>query len=154
MSSSEPSVPEVATEPRPSGVAQLILQRIREVKLLELIRFGAVGFTSMGIYFVLLWCIHRWLPMPVSIQAAMAYGPCMIANYLLHRTFTFRSRSQHMHAGPRYVTVQLGGMLINSGVLWLGVDFGALPYPPVQVAAFALMASWNYLGQKFWTFSA
>ena len=116
-------------------------------------RFGGVGTTCAAIYFVLLWAIGKFFELPMAARATLAYAPAMLANYLLHRTFTFRSMRPHTHAGPRYVIVQLGGMLINSGVLWLGMDVKAWPYLPVQAAAICLMALWSFAGQKLWAFS-
>jgi len=120
---------------------------------MELVRFGSVGLTSTAIYFALLWFVKQLLPLPVSVQGAIAYGIGMVGDYLLHRSFTFRSQRQHTHAGPRYLLVQGTGMLMNSAVLWLGVDVGGLPFLPVQIAALGMTASCSYLGQKLWTFS-
>lgn len=124
-----------------------------QARIAELIRFGSVGVACAGIYFVLLAALTRFFDLPMALRAACSYVPCMLANYLLHRSFTFQSDKRHSHGGPRYVVVQLGGMLINSGVLWLGVDRAAWPYVPVQLVALGMMASWSYLGQKLWTFS-
>src|SRR4051794_15513460 len=109
-----PSEPSVSNAEAVTPAASLMQS------LWQLIRFGLVGFTCMALYFVLLYGIHQLTALPVSVQGALAYGPCMVVNYLLHRTFTFRSRGQHLHVGPRYVTVQLVSMATNSGVLWLG----------------------------------
>jgi putative flippase GtrA len=99
-----------------------------------------------------MWVLARVNDWPTWINATLAYGPCLIANYFLHRAFTFRSDKRHMDAGPRYLAIQLGGLVINSGVIWLAVDRLKLPYLPAQVAAVATLALWSYLGQKLWTF--
>ena len=151
MPSSLPGTPIPAPEPPPRGLAALYARL--PAPLLELVRFGGVGTTCAAIYFVLLWASGEFFKLPMAVRATLAYAPSMLANYLLHRTFTFRSTRPHAHAGPRYVIVQLGGMLINSGVLWLGVDVKAGPYLPVQAAAICIMALWSFAGQKLWTFS-
>lgn len=141
------------SEPSASESAPSLWQRLQQIDLMELIRFGSVGLTSTGIYFALLWCVKQLLPLPVSVQAAVAYVIGMAGDYLLHRSFTFRSQRQHTHAGPRYLAVQGTGLLVNSAVLWFGVDVGGLPFLPVQLAALGLTAGCSYLGQKLWTFS-
>jgi putative flippase GtrA len=93
--------------------------------------------------------LTRW---SLTLRATMAYGSGILFNYLVQRSFTFRSARQHQHAGPRYMVVQLGGMAINSAVIWLGVDVEHWWYPAVQVAAIGLTTIWSYLGQKFWAF--
>jgi putative flippase GtrA len=117
-----------------------------------LLRFAAVGLASAGIYFGLLWLFTAVTRFSLSIRAALAYGIGIIFNYLTQRSFTFRSARQHQHAGPRYMVVQVGGLVINSAALWLGVDVEHWWYPLVQFGAIALTAIWSYLGQKFWAF--
>ena len=151
MPSSPPSTPIPSAKAARRGLPALYARL--PAPLAELVRFGGVGTTCAGIYFVLLWVISEWIRLPMALRATLAYAPAMLANYLLHRTFTFRSIRPHTHAGPRYVIVQLGGMLINRGVLWLGVDVKAWPYLPVQASAIGIMALWSFAGQKFWTFS-
>jgi len=145
-------------------------QRLREL-FSEGLRFGAVGVASAGLYFGLIWVFGALTPLVIvvevvrrlltrfsysvstlTVRATFAYGLGIIFNYLVQRSFTFRSARQHQHAGPRYMVVQLGGMAINSAVLWVGVDVEHWWYPPVQFGAIALTAIWSYFGQKFWAF--
>ena len=118
----------------------------------EALRFATVGTASTGLYFALLWLVTVVTRLSLTLRATLAYGTCIIFNYIVQRSFTFRSMRQHQHAGPRYMVVQLGGMAINSAVLWLGVDIEHWWYPAVQVGAIALTTIWSYLGQKFWAF--
>jgi putative flippase GtrA len=133
----------------PAGKARE--QRIREL-FFELVRFGMVGLASLGIYFGLLWLFGALTELSLLIRATLAYGLGIVFNYLVQKSFTFRSQRQHQHAGPRYLVVQLGGMAINSVALWVGVDVAHWWYPPVQLAAIGLTAMWSYWGQKFWAF--
>lgn len=140
----------MGSPPRPSD-GGMTLRAVR-ASLPELIRFAAVGLASAGLYFGLYWFFGWLTPLPAWVLATLAYGVGMTFNYLVQRSFTFRSSSQHQHAGPRYLLVQLGGLLINSAVIYLGVDFGRMPFVPVQLAAIVLTATWSYVGQKFWAF--
>ena len=91
-------------------------------------------------------------PLPLWMHATLAYGTGIIFNYLVQRSFTFRSQRAHQHAGPRYLVVQLVGMGINTLVIWLGVTIGHWPFLPVQFIAIVFTATWSYFGQKFWAF--
>jgi len=126
-------------------------QRYREL-FFEVVRFGMVGLASVGIYFGLLWLFGVLTGLSLVIRATLAYGLGIIFNYLVQKSFTFRSATQHQHAGPRYMVVQLGGMAINSVSLWIGVSLAHWWYPPVQLGAIGLTAMWSYWGQKFWAF--
>jgi putative flippase GtrA len=116
------------------------------------VRFGVVGLTSVGIYFGLLWFFGVLTSFSLTLRATLAYGLGIIFNYVAQKTFTFRSSRQHEHAGPRYLAVQFGGMAINSGVIWFGVDVEHWWFPAVQFVAILLTASWSYVGQKYWAF--
>jgi putative flippase GtrA len=118
----------------------------------EALRFAVVGTASAALYFALLWVLTVLTRWSLTLRATVAYGSGILFNYLVQRSFTFRSVRQHQHAGPRYMVVQLGGMAINSAVIWLGVDVEHWWYPAVQVAAIGLTTIWSYLGQKFWAF--
>jgi putative flippase GtrA len=124
----------------------------RRSQLLELIRFvGVGGFTTL-LYFGLLWAATLVLVAPMWALAALAYAPALFVAYLLHRSFTFRSQREHGSAGPRFLIVQLAGLLINSGVIWIGADAMQLPFVLVQLAAIAIQVLLTYLGQKFFAF--
>ncbi|MEY2936587.1 MAG: hypothetical protein RL033_7336 [Pseudomonadota bacterium] len=138
--------------PAPGGSGARLSLQVLRAALPELVRFAAVGVASAAIYFGLLWFFGWITPFPLAVLATLSYGTGIIFNYLVQRSFTFRSRRQHHHAGPRYLLVQVGGMLINSAVLHLGVDLRRWPFLPVQLGAIALTAMWSYVGQKFWAF--
>lgn len=118
----------------------------------EFVRFAAVGTASTGLYFGLLWLLTVETALSLSVRATLAYGIGIAFNYAVQKSFTFRSIQQHQHAGPRYLAVQIGGLVVNSAVLWLGVDHEHWPYLPVQFAAIVLTTIWSYAGQKFWAF--
>lgn len=118
----------------------------------ELVRFGWVGFFTLGVYAAEMWLLAHYTTWPTWLNGTLSYGPCLLVNYLLHRSFTFRSDRQHSVAGPRYLAIQLGGMAFNTGVLWLGVEHWGWPYFPSQVVAVMVLAAWSYVGQKAWAF--
>jgi putative flippase GtrA len=70
----------------------------------------------------------------------------------MHRSFSFRSTRRHAEAGPRYLTVQLTGLGINSAVLWYSVDYMRWAFLPTQVTAVLILALFSYTAQKFWSF--
>lgn len=118
----------------------------------ELVRFSWVGAFTLSIYLILMWLLDRYCELSTWLDATIAYAPALVLNYLLHRSFTFRSDKRHLEAGPKYLVIQLGGMAINSLVVWLGVDVLLLPFAVAQVLAIGTLSVWSYLGQKLWVF--
>jgi putative flippase GtrA len=126
--------------------------RGRQAQLRELLRFGSVGLASSAVYFALLWLVTRLTSWPAGISGTIAYALSIVVNYVLQKSFTFKSDRRHQQAGPRYLLIHLGGMLLNGGFLWLGVDLAGWSYIPVQLAAMVVVTIWSYLGQRFWAF--
>ncbi|RYZ03128.1 MAG: GtrA family protein [Myxococcales bacterium] len=127
-------------------------QGVRSV-VMELVRFGGVGGLTTLLYFLLLWGLDKLLSLPMWAIAALASGPPLLVAYLLHRSFTFNSEQQHTRAGPRFVVVQLLGVVINSAVIWVGTDVFKLPFLLAQLAAIGIQVMATYLGQKFFAFA-
>src|SRR3954471_9245212 len=113
-------------------------QRDLRKALLELIRFGSVGGSTAVMYFALVWLLGELLSFPMWVIATLASGPPLLTAYLLHRSFTFNSKKQHKSGGPRFLVVQLTALVLNSVVIWLGVDLEHLPFVPVQLGAIAV----------------
>lgn len=153
MSRNAPSSSERANR----GLLPSLLENLRRGDVValfwEVVRFGWVGLLTLILYAVEMWSLARLTTWPIWANAALSYGPCLVVNYLLHRNFTFRSDRAHAVAGPRYLVIHLGGMAINSGMLWLGGEVLHFSYWPSQVIAILTVALWSYAGQKLWTFS-
>jgi putative flippase GtrA len=141
--------------PRALGLFER-LKRTRRDSLVslfwELVRFGWVGVLTVGLYALEMWTFRRFTAWPAWLDAALAYGPCLVLNYSLHRSFTFRSDKHHRQAGPRYLAIQLSGLAINSGVLWFSVDYMHWAFLPSQIIVTLMLALSSYLGQKLWSF--
>jgi len=127
---------------------------LRRLPVGELLRFGVVALICGGLYFALLTALEALTPWSVALRAALAYLPSVLVNYLLQRSFTFRSRRHHMVAGPRFVAIQLGGMAINSGGLWVGIEVLGWSFALAQTVSIAALGAFSYLGQKLWAFGA
>lgn len=128
------------------------LLRGRQAQLRELGRFASVGLASSAIYFALLWLCTVLTGWPAGVCGTIAYASGIAFNYVLQKSFTFKSGKRHHQAGPRYAVIHLGGMLLNGGFLWLGVDLAGWSYIPVQIVATGVVTVWSYLGQRFWAF--
>ena len=145
--------------PVPSTEARRLLDRLKQSRsgdlvslFWELVRFGWVGVLTVGLYAFEMWAFRHFTALPAWLAAALAYVPCLVVNYSLHRSFTFRSDKHHLQAGPRYLAIQLSGLGVNSGVLWFSVDYMRWAYLPAQIVVTLMLALLSYLGQKLWSF--
>lgn len=116
----------------------------------QIIRFTVTGGVSAGVYSLVLYLLINTIE--THTAAGAAYVAAMAINYLMQRIWTFRSTRRHREALPRYILTHVGGIVLNSTVLYLFVDLQSLPLVPVQIGAFAAVAGWSYLLQKAWVF--
>lgn len=127
-------------------------RRLSRALIFEMVRFGLMGATSAGIYFIFFIPLNLCLPGRLWLTSSTAYLLSMVANYVLQRNYTFRSKRPHQEAVARFLVVQLAGLALNSGVLELlhGREHWSLW--PAQAVAIVGVALWSYVAQKIWVF--
>jgi putative flippase GtrA len=119
---------------------------------LELVRFGATGLMSVGVYLCCLAPLTKALPGRLWLAGAVAYVLSMVANYVLQRNFTFRSTRRHHEAVSRYLVVHAVAIGINSGLLHVLTVSLKSSLWIAQGAAVVCVAIWSYTAQKLWVF--
>jgi len=118
----------------------------------ELVRFGIVGLSSVGFYYVLLIGFVELLGVPVLASAILAYLISMIWNYWRQRSWAFKSDRDHKSSIPGYILTHAIGMGINTIVLYIFAYSFEMYYILAQVFATIAVAAWSYLSLKFWVF--
>lgn len=112
---------------------------------------GAVGTAAQ--YAVLIALVHTGLATPVSGSMA---GACVgaVVNYGLNHRITFRGRSGHLQALPRFAAIALLGIAANGLLMKLFTTGLNLDYLVAQVMATGLVLALTYLLNSAWTFKA
>jgi len=126
----------------PAGVD--VLRLLNSARLAETMRFIVSGGAAT---------LSHWLTMALLILAGMdsamatAAGAAIGAgvNYLMQKTYTFRSESSHRVALPRYIAACALLWLANL-LLFVSLNrLFALPVVPAQFVTTALVAMMSYL---------
>ncbi len=121
----------------------------------QTVRYGLVGASSTAVDWLIYYGLTRSVPQLREWYLAAnvcSFSLAVIWGYLMHRRFTFRAGGAHRHQFPKFLTVTLIGLGINSATLHVGVAVLGLYDLTAKVAAVGVTAVWNYLGQRFWTF--
>ena len=133
-----------------------VLSRIHSAKTLEwlpeVFRFALVGILSSGLYFIIISVLLMWTGLALEFTAAIAYALSMVVNYLLQRSYTFRSKRGHVKATGAYLFTHAVGLGINSGTLNILVTQFDWNIVVGLCTAIGLVACWTYLAMKFWVF--
>ena len=120
--------------------------------LKQFLLFSAVGaIGTLGHYLTLVTLVESRLlhAVPASVVGFMVGA---IINYLLNYRFTFRSRKSHKEAMSKFFVVAVIGAVINTILMYLGVDVFHLYYLLAQILATGIVLLWNFIVNKFWTF--
>lgn len=118
----------------------------------QFILFTAIGGVGTGgQYVTLIALVESGLlkPLPASI-AGFIVGA--IINYFLNYRFTFQSSKSHREAMTKFFIVALIGALINTALMYAGIDLLQLYYLLAQVIATGIVLVWNFTANKLWTF--
>lgn len=110
---------------------------------------GAVG--TLAHYLVLLGLVELGNVRP-TLATTLGFATGAVVNYFLNFRFTFQSDRPHREALPRFLLVAAAGMLLNSGIVALGVDVLRLHYMIPQVCATGGVVLTTFLVNRVWTF--
>jgi putative flippase GtrA len=120
--------------------------------LKQFVFFSAVGGIGTGGHYLTLVTLveGKWLsPVPASV-AGFIVGA--LINYVLNYHFTFNSKKSHKEAMSKFFVVALFGAMINTGLMYIGVDVLHAYYLLAQIGATAIVLLWNFIINKYWTF--
>ena len=119
----------------------------------QFIYFSGIGVIgTAGHYAVLIALVELFEIDPVYATTA-GFVTGAIINYILNYHFTFRSSKRHGEALSKFMTVAIVGAILNTGIMHAGLEITPWPYLVIQVIATVIVLLWNFLLNKFWTFS-
>lgn len=117
----------------------------------ELFFFGAIGLVVNIVgYAVFLFCVSTGM----SPQAAFVVGYVigLSISYLLNRTLTFRSTVRLSYAGPRFIILNLVGLVFCLVALTLLIDLFMIPSWLSQLVVTVVYAIGSFLVQRVFVF--
>ena len=117
-----------------------------------LIRFTIVGVFGAAIYLLGTKALHKYTGLSVSVAATVLFVVVVVVNYLLHYSWSFRSRRPHGWTAPRFLGVAIGAVMINYTIVTAGTHWFRAPQTLVLVVAGIAVVAWNYLMSRFWVF--
>lgn len=118
------------------------------------IHFAGMGtLSAVGHYGLLIMLVQVFSIAPVPSSAAGSLLGAVI-NYSLNYKYTFRSTARHSVAISKFSMIALTGLILNSALMWIGVELLDIHYLLAQIITTALILVWSYCGNRYWTFQA
>lgn len=120
-------------------------------RILWFIGIGAVAsLTDIG----LLYAFCEWGGMWYLSAATLSFCCGMLVSYTLNKYLTFHDENQHYaRQFTTFALISAGSLLVNIGIIWLGVTIFALNYLVAKIIATLCAVFWNYYGQSRITFN-
>ncbi len=119
----------------------------------QFLRFIMVGATAtFTTYLILIFLVEIW-HMNVIEASVLGYLAGIAVNYKLNYGFTFRSERQHRIVIPKFIFVALVGLLLNTGLMFVGVNWFGVHYILAQLAAVAVVLVWSFTINRLWVFT-
>ncbi len=114
---------------------------------------GAGGVGTLLHYLVLTLCVEVFAMRP-TLGTFLGASVGAAVNYALNYHFTFASSIPHRTALPKFLTVALLGVGINSGGMWLLLHLTRWHYLPSQMLCTIVVFTVGYIANAVWTFRA
>lgn len=118
----------------------------------KFISFVFVGGFATGLQYAILVAGVQLLSMSPTWASSLGFAISAIFNYTLNYYFTFRSANKHFHAASKFVLISTAGLLLNGGIMEVGIAHLGLHYLLVQIVATVMVLFWNFLGNHWWSF--
>jgi putative flippase GtrA len=119
-----------------------------------LVSFLIIGAGAALAYVALCWVAMR-IPTGLSpwIVSSICYAVFIVPVYLMHRRYSFRSDAPHVRALPRYIMVQICGLILATLFSLLAYNAFGLPTPLAAFLVIGLTSGVNFVVLRLWAFS-
>jgi len=117
-----------------------------------LAKYATVGLISAVIDFGALFILTDLVGFHYLTSATISFALAATANYWFNRRWTFKSSGKRRKQLPVFFTIAILGLLINNNIIYISVEKLELHYLLGKLIAAAIVTSWNFFGNKYFTF--
>lgn len=118
----------------------------------QFVQFAAVGLVGTVAQYAVLFVGVEGLGADAVASSSAGFCAGALANYALARHLVFRSSKPIRHTAWRFAVVALTGMALNAIAMHLMTNLFAMHYFLAQLSSTALVLTWNFAGNKWWSF--
>ena len=115
--------------------------------------FASVGAVGTLVHYCVLITLVTFGLTDAVLGSAFGFVSGAFTNYILNYRITFQSRKRHIEALPKFFTVAVAGLVLNTAIMALAFVKLNLHYLIAQAIATGIVLLWNFVGNRIWTFS-
>jgi putative flippase GtrA len=127
----------------------------REVSVgMQLVSFIVIGgFAALGFVVLSSLMVGALAEVPSWIVGGACYALFIVPVYLMHRRFSFRSEAAHRQALPRYIGVQLSGLVLAAIFSFICYRLIGMPTALASLLVIGLTSGVNFVVLRLWAFA-
>lgn len=121
----------------------------------KVLRYIIAGGTAAAVNLSILFVLTEYVGLWYLFSAVIAVASAWIVSFTLQKFWTFKDRSMdrlHIQA-PLHLTVSLANIVVNTGLLYIFVEYIHMWYLAGQVLSGALLAIVDYFIYKHYIFA-
>jgi putative flippase GtrA len=120
----------------------------------QFLSFAVIGGSAAAL-FVALSTLMIELPIsaPDWLLSSICYAFFILPVYMLHRRFSFRSEAPHRHALPRYIVIQIVGLILATVFSYVCYGVFQMPTLSAAIVVVALTSGINFAILRTWAFT-
>lgn len=122
-------------------------------KFKPFIKYAIVGVLGTAIDLGALYLLVEYARMDVILASVFSFLLAVVNNFILNKAWTFQNKSKNYRKlFIKFLIVSLVGLLITVSCMHLFVNVANIWYIFAKAITSLIVLSWNFLGNKFWTF--
>ena len=133
----------------------MLINKIRLVykNFRQFFKYCVVGVSGTLIDLAALYVLVEYAEMAVIPAAVVAFLLAVVNNYVLNKIWTFKSRSKNYRKQfIKFLIVSVIGLGLTILFMGIFVEIFVIWYMFAKVLTSLIVLTWNFLGNKYWTF--
>jgi len=120
----------------------------------QFIKFTIVGTVNTLIDLTALYCFVEYLHINVILASILSFLIAATNSFFFNKTWTFKNSSlNYRNQVLKFIIVSGIGLTLNTIFMYMFVQLIGLWYMFSKVLTSGIVLIWNFIGNKFWTFS-
>ena len=123
-------------------------------EILLFTKYGIVGFLGTVVDFSALYILVEYGGISIIVSTTIAFLLAVVNNFILNKIWTFKNRSKnYISLFTKFLLVSMGGLIINNLSMLFQIKVLGLWYMYAKFFTAFLVPLWNYMGNKYYTFT-
>ena len=123
-------------------------------KFKPFLKYCVVGVSGTAVDVGMLYIFIEYFNLPLLTATTLAFLLAVANNFLLNKIWTFENKSKnYKKLFIKFLIVSVVGLILTNLSMYTLVEIAGIWYIYSKLITSGIVLTWNFLGNKFWTFS-